>query len=132
MQSSNFNYSRLTLQPKDASESSVFRHYRIDDVYEQHRIIAVSFTLYAVAQVVLFVFTNDLTTFIDSVNICLQATLGLLIYKFGSHIPKERLQVCITAVDCISFMMIVVSFSLIYKYAETSQSDKILNLKNML
>ena len=126
------NYSRLTLKPLDAHESHLFWQFRMDDVYEMYRFSTIIIILFGFAQVAMFILSPDLTTFIDGVCTSLLVVLTILVYIFGSQMPRQWLQICITAFVCFCFVMAVVQFTLISLYAEASKADKTLILKQKL
>ena len=129
---SQFEYSSLTLRPRNVHERQLFRQFRMDDVKEQYRFFAYTFTVFGIAQVVMFLFIRDLATFIDCTYTALLVILSNLVSALGSKIPSERFQICITALNCSQFMMPVVGFALTVLYTEETQSDIALNLKKKL
>ena len=129
---SQFEYSGLTLRPRNAHERQLFRQFRMDDVKEQYRLFVYAFTFFGIAHVAMFLSVRNLTTFIDCIYMILLLVLSYLVYALGSEIPTERFQICITALNCWQFIMSVVSFALIVLYTEETQSDKAMNLKKKL
>ena len=62
-----FKYSHLTLRPVDAHVRHLFWQFRLEDVYQQYQLFTISFVIMAVAQLVNFIFTRDVTILIDAI-----------------------------------------------------------------
>ena len=100
-------------------------------MYQQYQLYTIIFVLMAVAQVVNFIFTRDVTTLVDAIHGTLLMLLVLLIYKLGPRMRREKFQNCITALFCVIQIVTVVSYALI-SYFETSHAEQTLNIKKKI